>query len=148
MSFRVSRRSSPLSTLITQSGASSIGGVLFGYDTGINGGVQVCESFIADLCEGTYDHDGKDCSSDDITEQPDEWIEQKVHPRSTKPLLSGASRPTSWHSCLSAPWSDRCLVATSLISSAVAGLSRCVPSALVPIDLLKKPHLARPPAPL
>jgi len=58
---------------------ASIGGVLFGYDTGINGGVQVCESFLADLCEGTYDHDGKDCSSDNITEQPDEWIEQKAY---------------------------------------------------------------------
>jgi len=64
---------------------SSLGGVMFGYDTGINGGVQVSNSFIADLCTGVYDGNGTNptctkepCScSGDIDYQPQAWLTAK-----------------------------------------------------------------------
>ena len=33
---------------------SAMGGLLFGYDTGINGGIQVSNAFIADFCSKAY----------------------------------------------------------------------------------------------
>merc|ERR1712216_444230 len=61
---------------------ASLGGIMFGYDTGINGGVQVSDSFINDLCVGNYDQGNHtnskglllSCHAEKAEDQPHDWI--------------------------------------------------------------------------